>query len=139
MALGHASRLAAAAPVRVLVVDDNSSMRVALCRWLATFPGVGSIVHAASAFEALSGLHVTRPHLVLTDVDMPEMSGFELARRIRAMPDAPRVVVMSLSNSPDYRELTRWAGADEFIDKLDLHESLSRYLTAALSPAAAQA
>jgi hypothetical protein len=52
------------------------------------------------------------------------------------MPDAPRVVVMSLSNSRDYQTLTRWAGADAFIDKLDLYEALSNYLTEALSPAA---
>jgi CheY-like chemotaxis protein len=103
---------------------------------LSTFPGVGWIAHAASTLEALSGLKDTRPHLVLTDIDMPEMSGFELARRLTAMPDAPRVVVMSLSNSRDYQTLTRWAGADAFIDKLDLYEALSNYLTEALSPAA---
>jgi CheY-like chemotaxis protein len=134
--LRHASSLAAAAPVRVLVVDDNSEIRMALCRWLSTFPGVGWIADAASAFEALSGLKDTRPHLVVTDVDMPEMSGFELARRLATMPDAPRVVVMSLSNSRDYQTLTRWAGADAFIDKLDLYEALSHYLSAALSPTA---
>jgi CheY-like chemotaxis protein len=134
--LRHASSLAAAAPVRVLVVDDNSEIRMALCRWLSTFPGVGWIADAASAFEALSGLKDTHPHLVVTDVDMPEMSGFELARRLATMPDAPRVVVMSLSNSRDYQTLTRWAGADAFIDKLDLYEALSHYLSAALSPTA---
>lgn len=132
----HASGLAAAAPVRVLVVDDSSEIRVALCKWLSAFPGVGWIAHAASAIEALSGLQDTRPHLVLTNVEMPEMSGFDLARRLTAMPDGPRVVVMSLSNSRDYQTLTRWSGADAFIDKLDLYEALSHYLSAVLSPAA---
>ena len=64
------------------------------------------------------------------------MSGFDLARRLTAMPDGPRVVVMSLSNSRDYQTLTRWSGADAFIDKLDLYEALSHYLAAVLSPAA---
>ena len=48
--------------------------------------------------------------------------------RIRHRTDAPRVAIMSASNLPHYREMSRRAGADIFIDKKDLFGSLARYL-----------
>lgn len=90
-----------------------------------------SVFLAASADEALVMLEITRPDLILTDVEMPGMSGFELARRIRKMPQAPRVVIMSLSNSPEYGEQARLAGADVFVDKSEIYDALNSYLQAA--------
>lgn len=122
---------AASRPVRVLIVDDSSVLRMALAEWLSRIPGVTVIAQAASAGEALAELETARPHLMLTDVEMPGMNGFDLARRARQMADAPRVVIMSMTNSPHYDDLTRQAGADLFIEKREIFHTLSRYLKAA--------
>lgn len=115
-------------PLRVLLVDDSQTLRMVLAEWLAGLPGVSVIAQAGSGDEALGLVDEVRPNFVLTDVDMPGMSGFEFTFRIRHRTDAPRVAIMSASKLPHYRELCRRAGADIFIDKKDLFGSLARYL-----------
>lgn len=115
-------------PVRILIVDDNEIMRSALSDWLSVFGGVDVIAQAASGVEALACCSESQPDLVLTDVEMPGMSGFDLARRVRESENAPRVVIMSASESPGYGDLARWSGADVFIPKHMLYDLLALYL-----------
>lgn len=115
-------------PLRVLLVDDSQTLRMTLAEWLSSLPGVTVIAQAASGDEALGMLEDARPNFVLTDVEMPGMNGFDFASRIRQRTDAPRVAIMSGRNLPHYRELSQRAGADVFIDKRELFDSLSLYL-----------
>lgn len=114
--------------VRVLIVDDSPVQLLAIAAWLATVPGVNVVAQAASGGEALAGIDDARPDLVLTDVEMPGMSGFDLARQVRQKTNAPRVVIMSASDQPDYGPLSRRSGADAFIHKNQIRDLLPRYL-----------
>ena len=123
--------------VRVLLVDDNQVLRMALSEWLSRIPGVNVVAHAGCGSEAVAELERTRPDLVLTDVEMPGMSGFDLALRIRQMADAPRVVVMSACDDlPCYGKLSQLAGADAFMHRTKIYDPLSRYLTTQFGTAA---
>ena len=114
--------------LRVLVVEDDNVQRMTLCSWLAGISGLSVTGGAASGSEALAELEKARPDLVLTDVEMPGIDGFDLTRHIRKMVNAPRVVIMSASDEPSYNELAQLAGAETFIHKPGLYERLAHFL-----------
>ena len=102
---------------RTLVVDDNPLNLRMLADWLATEHYV--VNTATDGFEALAKIAAERPDIVLLDVVMPELNGFEVCRRIKADPtmaDIPVIMVTALS---DVDDLVRGfdAGADDFVTK----------------------
>ena len=102
---------------RILVVDDNPLNLRMLADWLATEHYV--VNTATDGFEALAKIAAERPDIVLLDVVMPELNGFEVCRRIKADPtmaDIPVIMVTALS---DVDDLVRGfdAGADDFVTK----------------------
>jgi two-component system sensor histidine kinase/response regulator len=81
----------------ILNVDDHAAGRYARGRLLRS---AGYIVHdAASGSEALSKIQSLSPALVLLDVNMPDISGLEVCRRIKTTPAARRIAVLQLSAS----------------------------------------
>jgi class 3 adenylate cyclase len=105
------------APAKVLVVDDLPQ-NVKLLADLLAFKGY-AVVTASSGPEALEKVDAERPDLVLLDVMMPEMSGYEVCRKIRENPAAgilPVVMVTSLDPAQE-RIKGLEAGADDFLSK----------------------
>jgi CheY-like chemotaxis protein len=79
--------------VRVLVVDDERNARSALCELLRE---EGYQVDAVGdGIEALERVATFRPQVVLTDIRMPRMDGFELRDRLAALGPIPVIVLMS--------------------------------------------
>ncbi len=104
----------------MLVVDDNSVNRKILARQLE-LAGASTDV-AASGEQALELLRGGRYDLVLADLQMPDMDGFEMARRIRAAEaatGAARLPILAITASTleDEEERSRAAGMDGFITK----------------------
>jgi signal transduction histidine kinase len=101
---------------RVLVADDNPDMRDYLRRLLAEHWDVEVVGNGAAALEAA---HRCRPDLVLSDVMMPEMDGFELLRALRADADTGDVPVVLLSARAGETETVEGltAGADDYLVK----------------------
>ena len=82
-------------PVRVAIVDDHPLFRYAVEHVLTTYPGVELVAAYASGSEAIHALSVSRPDVVLVDLSLPDMDGFELITRLTADPTCPRAVVLS--------------------------------------------
>ena len=100
---------------RFLVVDDDPDNRAVVSEALR-YMGF-AVDEAASAEGALILLEKAPPEhydVLLTDVDMPGMSGLELVRRVRAKPDHPYTVVMS--GTAEYQEVLA-TGAEDFLSK----------------------
>lgn len=74
---------------------------------------------ASSGAEALARVPALQPDLVLVDIAMPEMDGFELARRLKSQGIPPRVVMVTIHDDASYRAAAGEAGADGFICKSD--------------------
>jgi cyclic di-GMP phosphodiesterase len=114
-------------PARVLVVDDIAG-NVNLLRALLERDGY-AVVTAASGADALDSLADTQPDLVLLDVMMPGIDGFETCRRLKASPRmrlVPVVLVTALYGSDD-RIKGIDAGADDFLTKpFNPHELSAR-------------
>jgi two-component system cell cycle response regulator len=102
---------------RILVVDDNPVNVRVLADWLASEHYVVST--AADGFEALAKIAAERPDIVLLDVVMPELNGFEVCRRIKADPAMAGIPVIMVTALSDVDDLVRGfeAGADDFVTK----------------------
>ena len=115
------------APAKILVVDDTPA-NVKLLQDLLTVKGY-AVVTAASGEEALARLEVERPDLVLLDVVMPGMSGYEVCQRIRAGGGKgvlPVVMVTALDPTGE-RVKGLEVGADDFLTKpINIPELLAR-------------
>src|SRR5690349_16465175 len=86
--------MAQAPPATLLVVDDNAPSRYATSRVLR---GAGfAVLEAASGQEALT-LAQHEPDLIVLDVNLPDIDGFEVCRQLRARPDTARTPVIHLS------------------------------------------
>jgi DNA-binding NarL/FixJ family response regulator len=82
---------------------------------------VGRALSGRDALEQVALLH---PDLVLMDLAMPEMNGLEAARRIKVQPDAPRVVILTLYDNPEYHAVAGAVGADGFVAKSEFGTQL---------------
>jgi len=81
--------------IRALVVDDEDPAREELCFLLAGVSGVEVAGQAANGPEALAAIDALHPDLVLLDVQMPGLTGFEVARRMLTRGDTPYVVFVT--------------------------------------------
>ena len=105
--------------VQVLLVDDYPDFLDAVARFLSTIPHVEIVGRARSGREALNQVARVRPDLVLMDLAMPDMSGLEATRHIKAQADAPLVVILTFHNAPAYCRAAQAVGADSVIGKAD--------------------
>jgi adenylate cyclase len=104
-------------PAKILVVDDTPR-NVKLLADLLTVKGY-SVVTAVSGREAMASLDRERADLVLLDVVMPEMSGYEVCRAIRAQPATAMLPVIMVTALDPGEERVKGieAGADDFLTK----------------------
>jgi CheY-like chemotaxis protein len=109
--------------VTILLVDDNRRFLDSTARFLDGAPGLTVVGRARSGAEALVVLDECRPDLVLLDLVMPGMDGFQTARRIKSRTGAPRVIFLSFYGSARDRAAANEIG-DAFVAKADLVDTL---------------
>jgi DNA-binding NarL/FixJ family response regulator len=117
--------------IRVLIADDDELFREALEIFLTEIPGV---VVAGAAFDGATAVALagsTAPDVVVLDLDMPGLDGFEAARLIGDRPDRPRIVICTGATRRDLDGEARAAGADAVIYKGRI-EDFERALRAAV-------
>ncbi len=105
------------AAARILVVDDTPK-NVTMLADILTFKGYG-VVTASGGKEALAKLESERPDLVLLDVMMPDLNGYEVCRAIRANPATEMLPVVMVTALDPVSERVKGieAGADDFLSK----------------------
>ncbi|MBL8115472.1 MAG: response regulator [Acidobacteria bacterium] len=125
--------------LRVLVVDDSATARLLIVEALhesRTRRGHAvDVIEAADGFEALRQIPRGRFDVVLTDINMPTLSGLELIRMIRARPEQKNlpIVAISTERAPDDVRRAREAGADGYLGKPFEPETLDRLLEEVLT------
>ena len=121
---------------RILVVDDNRDAAETLCALLEALGATVAVAHdGGSAVERLEQFDADA---MLLDIGMPGMAGYELARRIRAMPKHAHTLLIALTGwgqDHDYRR-SRAAGFDHHMVKPPDIDKLRECLAGTESPAA---
>lgn len=106
------------APSKVLIVDDNLQNLELLEAYMEEVPGITTL-RATSGAEALEVISRDRPDLVLLDVMMPKMSGFEVCKQIRADERTKNIAVILVTALNEIADVERGTecGADAFVSK----------------------
>ena len=108
-----------AVPTTALVVDDHPSFR-RFARKLLESAGYLVVGDADDGTSAIAAVRTLRPDVVLLDVLLPDMSGFEVAKVLAAQPERPLVVLTSSRSAADLGPLVRSEHSRGFISKRDL-------------------
>jgi len=117
---------------RVLLVDENDDFLDGLEAWLAKAPGIEVVARAHSGHEAEGHASRLLPDLVIADVSLPDMSGFELTRRVRRMRPAPMVLLTTFHDSRAVVTAAVAAGAARCVAKAGVTEQLVPAITSLL-------
>ncbi len=118
----------------VLVVDDLPSARKIVTRLLARI-GFSTIHEANNGQEALAIAASVLPRLIISDWDMPTMSGIELIKALKAIPALSAVPVIVLTSSAERDEVltAREAGAADYLAKPVSLKALQQRVEAVLA------
>lgn len=115
--------------MNILVVDDSATMRMIVIKSLrqAGFESA-TVIEASGAKEALQKLAAGGIDLVLSDVNMPEISGIELVKVVKKKMPALPIVMVTTESSPEMRKEMTDAGASGIITKPFPPEELTKVL-----------
>jgi DNA-binding NarL/FixJ family response regulator len=108
-------------PSRVLIVDDHEFIRKGVRRLFAKHDSFEVCGEAQNGMEAIRMVPELSPDVVILDVSMPGMNGFETAANIVTIAPSIRIVLYSGHEFPDSAQ---WVGADAFVSKSSPPEEL---------------
>jgi DNA-binding NarL/FixJ family response regulator len=103
----------------VLIVDDHPGFR-GWARAVLQAEGFGVVGEAADGAAAIQAVRALRPDVVLLDVQLPDMNGFEVAERLRGGGEGGAVVLISSRDAADYGTRIVTSPAAGFLAKADL-------------------
>jgi DNA-binding NarL/FixJ family response regulator len=105
----------------VVIVDDHAGFRArARARALLAAAGYEVVGEAGDGESGVRAARDLRPEVVLLDVQLPDISGFEVARRIDEDPEPPAIILISSRDAADYGGRIGRSGARGFIGKAEL-------------------
>jgi CheY-like chemotaxis protein len=102
---------------RILIADDNQPNRELLEAYLADVDC--EVAHAADGQDTLTKVKSFQPDLILLDVMMPKLSGFEVCQKLKAVPATSTIMVLmvtALNETGDIERAVK-AGTDDFLSK----------------------
>jgi chemosensory pili system protein ChpA (sensor histidine kinase/response regulator) len=125
---GAAQKKPAAAPV-VMVVDDSLTVRRVTCRLLER-EGCDVLI-AKNGVEAVEILQKTTPDVMLVDLEMPKMNGFELIKKVRANPETALmpIIIISSRSAEKHRKIAGDLGVNVFLGKPYKEDQLLSHLS----------
>jgi len=103
--------------LRMLVVDDSDIVRRLICQILQTQPDIEVVCEASDGEDAIRKVRVHRPDVVLMDITMPVMNGFDATRRIKHEFPLTLVLVVSQYDSAPFMREAIAAGASGYVVK----------------------
>ena len=119
-------------PQRILVVEDHAPFRRLICAMLRERPEFQTI-EAADGLQAVQRAEELLPDLILLDINLPGMSGFEAAKQIRRLAPRARLLFLSQESSQDVVRVALGLGAHGYIHKMSAATDLLPAIDAVLA------
>jgi two-component system, chemotaxis family, chemotaxis protein CheY len=120
--------------MKILVVDDSKAMRAIVKRALSTLERVAgaTIIEAADGRAAFAAVRTEHPDLIMSDWNMPEMTGIELLQALNGAGVAVPFVFVTSGSTPEMRALATIHGAASLVAKPFTPETVDRALAEVL-------
>jgi CheY-like chemotaxis protein len=103
----------------VLIVDDHPGFRAA-ARRLLEIEGYDVVGEAPDGLSAIDAVKAFRPDVVLLDIQLPDIDGFEVCKRLHGAMQAPAIVLTSSRDPSDYGPCLATTLASAFVPKAEL-------------------
>jgi two-component system, NarL family, response regulator DegU len=104
---------------RVVLAEDNEAVRRGIRRMLNKAQDITVVGEAKDGLEALALVRELQPDVLLLDVEMPQLNGIEVARRMRKERKKLRILVLSAYDDPQYKLEMLANGASGYLLKDD--------------------
>jgi DNA-binding NarL/FixJ family response regulator len=119
-------------PVKILIADDHAVIRKMVSTTLKEEPGFNVIGEAENGLQAVDKAELLKPDVVVLNIKMPVLDGFEAARRIRKK--LPDIAIVILSSEADRRfiEESKKIGVRAFVPKTEAAVALVKAIEAAI-------
>ncbi len=131
MAANRNTNTNTSAPIRVLLADDHTMFRQGLAKILASYGGMEVVAGVPNDAKALQLARELSPDVVIMQVQMPFERGLEALEAMRAIDDPPKVVIVTMFESPRYIRGLAGVGASAYVLKSSSAERLVAAVRAA--------
>jgi len=115
--------------MRMVFADDSNIVRTLIKRFLIEYEPTWEIEEAKTGREAMEKTLTTKPHLVLLDINLPDIQGTEVCKLIREALPTVKIVLCSLGDSQDSMAAVKACGADAYVSKVapmkEFHQTLA--------------
>lgn len=103
--------------IKILLVDDVESVRIGLATILQLMDDINIVGEAGDGLEAIQLVGQLKPDVILMDLTMPKLDGYEATRRIKREHPEIGIIAFSIHDDVMTREKACAAGADAFVEK----------------------
>jgi two-component system nitrate/nitrite response regulator NarL len=118
--------------IRILIADDHPTILQMVKQILTAQPGFEVVGEARDGLHAVTLAEALNPDVIVINVTMPNMSGFEAARRIRSrLPDSA-IVILSSHKDREFIAEARKVGANGYVEKSNADEQLIHAIESAV-------
>jgi CheY-like chemotaxis protein len=104
-------------PLIILVVEDHAPFRRLICTSLSRRPEF-QVLEAADGLEAVWKADEFQPHVIVLDIHLPKLDGFEVAKQVRMLAPDARLLFLSQETSPDFVREAFTVGAHGYVQKV---------------------
>lgn len=119
--------------MRVLIVDDYAAVRKGVCVILSSRLDIEVCGEAENGAEAVEKAKALRPDLIILDVTMPVLNGFDTAREIlKILPEVP-ILMLSMHQHQEFVDEAKKAGVRGYVTKAQVAETLLQAVDVLLS------
>ncbi|HZV59407.1 MAG TPA: response regulator transcription factor [Candidatus Eremiobacteraceae bacterium] len=118
--------------VKILIADDHPLIRQIVTSTLNSHPRFDVIGEAENGLEALDKTRALKPDVVVLDISMPVLDGFEAARRIHECDPKVLIVILSTNESQLYIDEAKKIGVRAYVPKSEAADTLSKAIDAVI-------